>query len=78
MATLKVCVEIYMNKKNTKFIQITNISLLFRSFVKVQVNFVFFIHIYIYIYIYIYIRFQQIVLVILLKCTKAVVSVHYF
>ena len=26
-----------MNKKNTKFIQITNISLLFRSFVNVYV-----------------------------------------
>ena len=24
-----VCVQIYMNKKNTKFIKITNISLLF-------------------------------------------------
>ena len=35
MPTLNVCVEIYMNKKNTKFIQITNIYLLFRSFVNV-------------------------------------------
>ena len=34
MPTLNVWVEIYMNKKkHTKFIQITNISLLFRSFV---------------------------------------------
>ena len=33
MPTLNVCVQIYMNKKNTKFIKITNISLLFRSFV---------------------------------------------
>ena len=39
MPTLNVCVQIYMNKKNTKFIKITNI----------------FIHIYIiYIYIYIH------------------------
>ena len=35
MPTLNACGEIYMNKKNTKFIQITNISLLFRSFVNV-------------------------------------------
>ena len=36
MPTLNVCVEKNMNKKNhTKFIQITNISLLFRSFVNV-------------------------------------------
>ena len=35
MPTLNVCVQIYMNKKNTKFIKITNISLLFRSFVNV-------------------------------------------
>ena len=35
MPTLNVCVEIYMNKRNTKFIQITNIPLIFRSFVNV-------------------------------------------
>ena len=28
MPTLNVCIEIYVNKKNTKFIQITNIFLL--------------------------------------------------
>ena len=27
---INVCVQIYMNKKNTKFIKITNISLLFQ------------------------------------------------
>ena len=35
MPTFNVCIEINMNKKNTKFIKITNISLLFRSFVSV-------------------------------------------
>ena len=34
MPTSNVCVEIYMNKKNTKFIQITNISLLFTKLLK--------------------------------------------
>ena len=34
MSTLNVCIQIYMNKKNTTFIKITNISLLF-SFVSV-------------------------------------------
>ena len=34
MPTLNVCVQkIYMNKKTTKFIKSTNISLPFRSFV---------------------------------------------
>ena len=38
MPTLNVCIEINMNKKNTKFIKITNISLLFRSFVSVFIT----------------------------------------
>ena len=42
MPTLNVCVQIYMNKKNTKFIKSTNISLLFRSFI----NFAFFIYVF--------------------------------
>ena len=36
MPTLNVCVQIYANKKqHTEFNKITNISLLFRSFVNV-------------------------------------------
>ena len=51
-----------MNKKNTKFIKITNISLLFREKKRNICNFnkfgVFF-YSYIYIYIYIYISYSD-------------------